>query len=202
MMGLPYNLLSHEYKAEDVRRGRLSDSPVDFFRKVAQGLESDPEQVVQKMYDREAKMNFVRAMNDAGHTHFDAVRTAIVYSGDRGHKVYTPQEQWAMLSKREQQIATEPSKERLHGEITRELVHGNASARLEISLWTEGRVWYDPAVHQMKGVVTGSEYDAVYANLRPLVNPNASHDEYLMTRRQAQELVKKVGFPERSRILW
>lgn len=196
LRGIPDNLLSRRYSAEDVERKNLADSPLEFFKKVATALNLDPEKLIQDAFNDEQEMIFVVAMNDAGHTNFDDVRTAIVYSGDRDHKVYSREEQFKMLSKKEKQLTKKPREERLFGTIAHKFEFGKSTATLRISLSTRGNVWYDPSEHIVRGEITPSEYDTVYASLYPKLTPDSSHEEILEIRRQAQALVKEQGFPE------
>lgn len=198
LRGIPDNLLSRRYSAEDAQRNNLTDSPVEFFNKVASALDHDPEKLTQEAFSGTQKMIFVVAMNDAGHTNFDAKRTAIVYSGDKGHEVYTLKQQYNMLSQKEKQLIKQPREERLFIDISHRFAHGNSAATLRISLHTSGNVWYDPSEHVVRGEITPSEHDAVYASLYPKITPESSQDEILEIRRQAQALVKKLGFPEPS----
>ena len=198
MRGMPDGLLSRRYSAEDVERKNLSDSPVEFFKKVASALSLDPEKLIQDAFNETQKMIFVVAMNDTGHTNFDRVRTAIVYSGDKDHQVYTPQEQFKMLSKKERQLTKEPRQERLFGGMTHQFESGKSKATLSINLHTGGNVWYDPSEHTVRGEIVPSKYDAVYASLYPKLTPESLHDEILEIRRQAQVLVQELGFPELS----
>ena len=198
LRGIPDNLLTRRYSAEDAARKNLPDSPVEFFKKVATKLDHDQGELVQEAFNDTQKMIFVVAMNDAGHTNFDAKRTAIVYSGDKGHEVYTPKQQYNMLSKKERQLIKQPREERLFIDISHRFEHGNSAATLRISLHTSGNVWYDPSEHVVRGDITPSEYDAVYASLYPKITPESSHEDMLEIRRQAQALVKELGFPEPS----
>lgn len=201
-MGYPATLLSRDLNAEALRKNNFQGLMLDFFQNVARGLDRDADQAVVDMFNGQQKMAFVAAMNDVGHTNFDRVRSAIVYSGDKGHPRYTSKEQWDMLSKREKAIAQRPRAERLYGNLSQALVVGTNRAILRIDYWTEGEAWYDPSDHNMKGKIDHSQHDVMYANLSPKVTPDSTHEDFLQLRRNAQELVKKLGFPERPRIIW
>jgi hypothetical protein len=196
LVGFPYNLLSRTLKRE------AGSDPLGFLVQAAPQLGIDPEQMIQRMYQSEAKMAFVEAMNDAGHTNFDHVRSAIDYSGERGHRELTPEEMFEMISGKERNIVQRPRQERLKAEVAKEIKAGQSSGRLELNLWTQGNVWYDPESKTMKGQVVPDQYDVLYANVRPLITPNTRHEDLLEVRRQAQTLVKELGFSEPSRNLY
>ena len=195
---MPDNLLSRKYSAKDVERKGLSKSPVEFFKKVASELNLDPQTLIQEAFNREGNMIFVVAMNDVGHTNFDKVRSAIVDSGDRKRKEYTLEQQYKMLTKNEKQLAQKPREERLFCDIAHRFEAGKSAGTLRISLHTAANIWYDPSEHAVRGEIMPSEYDTVYASLYPDLTPESSHEEVLEIRRQAQTLVKELGFPEPS----
>lgn len=96
--GFPDDLLLRE-----VRRDNLPSSEssiLDFALKTAERLEVDPSEFLQSMFDKKGII-FVVAMNNCGHTNFDKSRNAIVYSGEKGHKLYSPEEKFNLLSKKE-----------------------------------------------------------------------------------------------------
>lgn len=205
LKGLPYNLLSRDYKAEDVARGRLTVPTVEFFRQAAVKLGANPDEIFAAMYEREQNMVFVQAMNKVGHTNFDRVRSAIVDSGSmgsRGRRQYTAAEQFAMLSKREQELVQQPWQERMNGNINHVLRNGSSEATLNISMWTEGQVWYSPDTHSMRGRVTPTDHDAIYMRLRPQLTPQINHGEFLGIRRNAQQIATDLGFAPKPRIIW
>lgn len=196
LVGFPYNLLSRTLKREEGR------DPLGFLVQAVPQLGIDPEQMIQRMYQSEAKMAFIVAMNDAGHTNFDRVRSVIVESGERDHRELTPEEMFQVISKKEKDIVQRPHQERLKAEVTREIKAGQSSGRLELNLWTQGNIWYDPESKTMRGEVVPDQYDVLYAGLRPLITPNTRHEDLLEVRRQAQTLVKELGFAEPSRSLY
>lgn len=196
LIGFPYTLLSRTLKSES------GVNTLDFMTQAVSRLEMIPGQVLQRMFDGQARMAFVQAMNDVGHTNFDSVRSAIVYSYEGEQRLLTPEEMFRMISEQEREIVQRPHQERLSAGATKLIEAGQSSGRLEVALHTQGNVWYDPKSKSMKGEVVPGQYDAVYASVRPLITPNTSHKDLLEVRRQAQTLVKDLGFPEPSRSLY
>jgi len=135
--GFPSMLL---YRSVD--RKRLQKEGVDsmeFLGKVIQKFGLSRQTIVQGMFNDELNMVFVLALNDCGHTDFDKVRSAVVYSGREGYPNYTPQELYEMLNDKEKQAIQIPRERDLNVKILLDLKHGRTNARFEISLLDEGR---------------------------------------------------------------
>lgn len=197
--GFPNNLLMKEVKQDNLPSS--GGSILDFARSTAERLGVNPSEFLQSMFDQSGII-FVIAMNNCGHTDFDEIRSAIVYSGEKGDKSYSPEEKFNMLSKKEKKAVQEKQKERLSGRLTRELQSGKSKAILSIGTYVTGNVWYSPEKKMIDGEFIPSEYDSIYIGLAPIINPNTTHQELLDIRRKGQALVKELGFPERKSIDW
>lgn len=197
--GFPDNLLLREVKKDNLHSSE--GSTLDFAQKTAERLGVKPSEFLQSMFEK-AGIIFVVAMNDCGHTNFDENRSAIVYSGEKGRKSYSPEEKFNLLSEKEKKAVQKKQKERLSGRITRELESGKSKAILSINTHVTGNVWYNPGKRRIDGECTPSEYDAIYVGLDPIITPYTTHQELLDIRKKGQALAKELGFPERKSIDW
>ena len=197
--GFPDNLLSREIKQDNLPSSE--SSILDFARKTAERLGTKPSEFLQPMFDREGII-FVIAMNNCGHTNFDASRTAIVYSGEEGRKLYSPEEKFHLLSRKEKEAVQKKQKKRLSGRVSKELESGKSKAILSIGSYITGNVWYNSEKKMIDGEFIPSEYDSIYVGLDPIITPNTTHQELLDIRRNGQALIKELGFPERKSIEW
>lgn len=197
--GFPDVLLRREVKQDNLPSSETSI--LDFARNTAERLGVKPSEFLQSMFDREGII-FVIAMNNCGHTNFDENRSAIVYSGEKGHKSYSPEQKFNLLSKKEKKAVQEKQKERLSARVTREIESGKSKAILSIGTYITGNVWYNPEKKIIDGEFIPSEYDSIYVGLDPIISPNTTHQELLDIRRKGQALVKELGFPERKSIDW
>ena len=197
--GFPDNLLRRGVKQDNLPSSE--SSILDFARKTAERLGGKPSEFLQSMFDRKGII-FVTAMNNCGHTNFDRIRKAIVYSGEKGHESYSLDEKFKMLSEREKKAVQEKQKEILIGRVTRGLESGKSKAILSISIYTTGNVWYNPEKKMIDGEFIPSGYDSIYVGLDPTITPDTTHQELLDIRRKGQSLVKELGFPERKSIDW
>lgn len=195
--GFPDNLLLREVGKDNLPSSE--GSVLDFARNTAERLGVKPSEFLQAMFDKE-EIIFVIAMNNCGHTNFDEIRKAIVYSSEEGHKSYSLEEKFNLLSREEKKAVQEKQKERLSGRITRELESGKSKAIFSVSTYTGGNVWYNPEKKMINGEFIPSEYDSIYVGLNPIISPNTTHQELLDIRRKGQSLVKELGFPERKSI--
>lgn len=197
--GFPDSLLLREVKKDNLPSSE--GSTLDFARKTAERLGVNPSEFLQSMFDKKGII-FVIAMNNCGHTNFDEIRKAIVDSGEEGHKSYSPEEKFNMLSEKEKKAVQEKQKERLSGRTTRELESGESRAIFSVSTYTGGNVWYNPEKKMIDGEFVPSEYDVIYVELYPIITPNTTHQELLDIRRKGQSLAKELGFTERKSIDW
>jgi len=199
MKGFPDDLLYREVNLEKLPKD--SNSVFEFAQKSAAKLGVNPSDFMQSMFDKQGII-FVEAMNNCGHTNFDKVRTAIVSSGERGHKTYSPDEMFKMLSGKEKDLVQKPAKEKLNVAITRELESGKSKATFSLNTWTEGMVWYDSKKQKIEGELIPSKNAAIYLGLRPTITPDTTHPDLLDIRRKGQFLAKDLGFPEKHNINW
>ena len=194
--GMPSQLVSRDMKPEKLKE--MGTDVMSFLENISKKFGLKYEDVVQGMFNGEQQMSFISALNDSGHTDFDKVRTAIVYSGKEDHPTYTPQEQYEMMSENERQAAQTPRHERLNAKMSMVLNQGSTSARFEVGFWTEGDVWFNPDTMSMEGRVTSSDYDAFFANLYPKSDKNTTDQELLRLRKEAASICDELGFTKPS----
>lgn len=159
--------------------------------------------IIQDMLDLKAPTVFLDAMESIGrYSELDRLRAGFIYSGRVKNRRFSLTETFNRFTEEEKQYVQRPKEQPFWFELNHIIQTGEGSGRLHVDYYTNGFICYDPTSKAMTGKIVPSQTDHINTYATSVITPTTTHEGLLRVRREAQDVVKKLGFPEPSRTLY